>query len=162
MVGMWDPTQPAGLRPAPGEMFGLGRLQAAARPAPGHTAGTELGSGAPLLSQLRSCQEEERGFCSVSGEAMLTFLASWPPWHAIILSLSLPAFPWHGSTSEVWGTSGAGAGKSCLLPSRCPGPLHGQGRLSTCWRTMAQHSACSPSCAGSQVKYCPKMLKSRR
>lgn len=124
------------LLPALGEWFGLGQLQVTARPAPGHTAGTELCSGAPVLSQLGSCLEEERGLCSLSG--MLTFLASWP--HEAPLYRVCPRPPSLGmAVFQRVGHFCRRGWEELPAPHQTPG----WGKLSTCWRTAAQHSASS-------------------
>lgn len=81
-------TQPAAAASSPGRGLGCG-VQGQHTP----LLGTEPCSGAAVLSQPHSYQEEERGGCSASGGGTLTFLASWPssaPSHKVCPCLLSP------------------------------------------------------------------------
>lgn len=123
----------------------------------GHTAGTGLCSAAPVLSQLRSCQEKERGSRSASGEARWLFLASWPcgaPRYEVCPCLPSPGM----AVFQRFGHFCSGAGRSCRLPSSCRGPARTQHMLEDDGAGQRSLRARSPG----RAKYCTKMPKSRR
>lgn len=159
----WQPSAWCSLRPAPGRGLGWGarRRQHARLP------GTQLAHGSARGSCPRSCapsrQEEHRGLCPASGAVR------WLSWQAVPVArhytdLSSRASTWRGSVSEVWRFCRSGW-------EELPAPVRVAGDCS--WLRQARHvpegdgtaqhlpRASYPSCTGSRVRYCTKMLKSR-